>query len=114
MRLSPNYPEVALKPWISKGVWVSIKKKKKLYKKAYPNGSPLDIFIYKRYSNCLTKVKKAAKRKHYIKQFENCKYDQLKTWKIITELVYTLKSKENDSFTLLNINNQVIVNSYTL
>ena len=54
---------LALKPWIS------IKKKQKLYKKAYPNGSPLDIFIYKKYSNCLTRVKRAAKRKHYIKQY---------------------------------------------
>ena len=44
----------------------------------------------------------------YIKQIENCTYDQLKTWKIIRELVYTWKSKENDSFTLLNINNQEI------
>ena len=56
--------------------------------------SPLDIFIYKKYSNCLTRVKKAAKRMHYIKQFENCKYDQLKTWKIIRELVYTSKPKK--------------------
>ena len=45
---------------------------------------------------------------HYIKQFENCKYDQLKTWKIIRELVYTSKPKNNDSFTLLNVNNQEI------
>ena len=65
---SRRKPKIALKPWISKGVWISIKKKQKLYKTADPNGSPLDIFIDKKYSNCLTRIKKAAKRMHYIKQ----------------------------------------------
>ena len=51
---------------------------------------------------------------HYFKQFENCKYNQLKTWKIIKELVYTSKPKENDSFTSLNINNQEIDDLYTI
>ena len=37
--------KLALKPWISKGVWISIKKIQKLYKNAYPNGSPLDILF---------------------------------------------------------------------
>ena len=113
-KLSRRKSKLALKPWIAKGVWVSIKKKQKLYKKAYPNGSPLDIFIYKKYSNCLTRVKKAAKRMHYIKQFENCKYDQLKTWKIIRELVYTSKLKKNDSFALLNVNNREIDDAYAI
>ena len=51
---------------------------------------------------------------HYIKQFENCKYDQLKTWKIIRELVYTLKLKKNDSFALLNVNNREIDDPYAI
>ena len=106
--------KLALKPWISKGVWISIKKKQKLYKKTHPNGSPLDIFIYKKYSNCLMRVKKAAKRMHYIKQFEKCKYNQLKPWKIIRELVYTSKPKKNDSFASLNVNNQEIDDPYTI
>ena len=51
---------------------------------------------------------------HYIKQFDNCKYDQLKTWKIIKELVYTSKPKKNDSFTLLNVNNREIDDPYSI
>ena len=47
-KFSRRKSKLALKPWISKGVWVSIKKKQKLYKKAYPNSSPLNIFIYKK------------------------------------------------------------------
>ena len=50
---------------------------------------------------------------HYIKRFENCWYDQLKTSKIIRELVYTSKPKENDSFTSLNVNNQELDDPYT-
>ena len=88
-KLSKRKSKLALKPWISKGVWISIKKKQKLYKKAYPNGSPLDIFIYKKYSNCLTRIKKAAKK--CIKQFENCKCDRLKTWKLL-ESSYILRN----------------------
>ena len=51
---------------------------------------------------------------HCIKRFENCKYDLLKSWKIIRELVYTSNPKENNSFTSLNISNQEIGDSYTI
>ena len=49
---------------------------------------------------------------HCIKKFEGCNYDVLNAWKIIRELVYTSKSKENLSFTSLNINNQEIDDPY--
>ena len=70
--------------------------------------------MYKKFNNCLTRVTKAAKRMHYIKQFEDCKYDQLKSWKIIRELVYIRNLKITTLFTLLNINNQEIYDPYTI
>ena len=51
---------------------------------------------------------------HYIKQFEDCKYDQFKTWKIIREHVYTSKTKNNHYFPSLNFNNQEIDDPYTV
>ena len=51
---------------------------------------------------------------HYIKLVKNCKYDRLKTWKIIRELVYTSKPKENDLFIALDINNQEVDDPYTI
>ena len=60
-KLSRRKSKLAIKPWISKGVWVSIKKKQKLYKKAYPNGSPRDIFITKNIAIAWRGLKKPQK-----------------------------------------------------
>ena len=50
------------KPWITKGLLISIKRKQKLHKTHYIFGSIYEKLYYKRYSNLLTKVKNLAKK----------------------------------------------------
>ena len=44
------------KPWITKGILISIKNKQKLYAKCYKSGSEFEKWLYKTYANKLTKV----------------------------------------------------------
>ena len=50
------------KSWISKGLYVSIRKKQKLYKTHYLRESNNQKAFYKRFANLLTKLKTAAKK----------------------------------------------------
>ena len=49
------------KPWISKGILKSIKRKQIMHKTHFINGSMSDKHFYKRYTNLLTRVKSLAK-----------------------------------------------------
>ena len=53
--LSQKQRKLKLKPWITKGILVTIKKKHKLYKSHFLNGSDVHKQFYKKYANKLTK-----------------------------------------------------------
>ena len=59
------------KPWITKGVFTSIRKKQKLYKSHFLSGISSSITYYKKYSNLLTKLKNVAKRLYYKERLAN-------------------------------------------
>ena len=61
-KLSRKQKRLINKPWITKGLLISIKKKQKMHKTHYIKGSPIDKICYKTYSNVLTKVKNLAKK----------------------------------------------------
>jgi len=84
------------KPWISKGLITSARKKHKLYHrmKRSPNNAELEN-KYKTYRNILTKLLKAAKKKYYFNKFLSVKNNINKTWKSIEqkhEYVYAQKN----------------------
>ena len=58
------------KPWITKGLLISIRKKQKLYKTHFLRGSDAEKEIYKRYSNKLNEVKYILKKKNLNREFE--------------------------------------------
>ena len=49
------------KPWITKGIYTSIRRKQKLYVSHFLNGSEVHKRFYKTYANKLTKIKTLAK-----------------------------------------------------
>ena len=49
------------KPWISKGIFQSIKEKQRLFKTHFLSGDPLKIKYHKVFNNKLTKIKDLAK-----------------------------------------------------
>ena len=64
-KLSRKQKRLINKPWITKGLLISIKKKQKMHKTHYIKVSPIDKLCYKTYSNVLTKVKNLAKKLYY-------------------------------------------------
>ena len=68
------------KPWITKGLLKSVKRKQKVRKTYYINGSTDERKFYKSYCNTLTRIKTVAKQLFYKTQFDVHKHDPKKTW----------------------------------
>ena len=81
-------------PWLSRGLLKSINQKHKLYRN-YKRGI-IPFQLYNNYDKKLKTVLKLAKRKYYIKKFDDFKNDTKNTWKLINKLVNKdCKNKNN-------------------
>ena len=84
------------KPWLSKGILISIQQKNLLYKKALKLNGSNTWAQYKVYRNKLTHIKKYAKRL-YIKNLMNGnKHDTSSLWKIINKIIHLKNVKKNN------------------
>ena len=61
-RASLKKHELLKKPWITKGILISIKNKQKMHKYNFLNGNDAQKLLFKTYSNKLTKVKRLSKK----------------------------------------------------
>ena len=97
------------KPWITKGILISIKKKQKLFKTHFLSKEAQKIKQYKIYNNKLTKIKETAKKEYFISQFNMYKGNIKTTWKLIGMLV---NKKMNARTTINNLifNNKCYTN----
>ena len=78
----------AKKPWITKGILKSIRKKQNLYcKYKRSNFNSLSGDRYKKFRNILTLVIKNAKRNYYSDILKQNRHDTRKTWQTINELL---------------------------
>ena len=93
-KLSCKQKRLINKPWVTKGLLISIKKKQKMHKTHYIKGSPIDKICYKTYSNVLTKVKNLAKKLYYHHKLNEYSDNPKKTWDILRTLLPT-KSNSN-------------------
>ena len=75
------------KPWVSKAILVSIKRRHKLFKTHFWSNGPRKQREYKTYSNKLSKIIKAAHKSYLSKQFELNRDNIKGTWKIIGSLI---------------------------
>ena len=76
------------KPWITKGLLISIKRKQKMHKSHFIHGSTDDKKFYKLYSNLLTKLEDLAKKAHCHHLIEEHKRYPKKTWKVLSSLAF--------------------------
>ena len=81
------------KPWISKCILVSIKKKQKLHKVYHFCGFSKEKLYYKRCNNLLTKIKTAAKKFYFTKELKLNLHDPSKMWKILREILPSNKQQ---------------------
>ena len=60
------------KPWITKGLLTSIKKKRRMFKSHFLSGEENKKSFYKVYSNKLTKLKTLSKKLYYTSKLDEC------------------------------------------
>ena len=78
--------KLSLKPWITKGIYTSIKTKNRLFRTCYKHGDSNKLLLYKSYSNKLTHLKKISKRQYYNNLFNEHRNNKTETWKIKSRL----------------------------
>ena len=81
------------KPWFTKGLAKSIRKKNMLYQSFLNNPNSSNENAYKSYKNKLTHSLRVAKRLYYEKQIEKLKSNVKATWKVLNEILYRNKGK---------------------
>ena len=59
--LSRKQKKLVKKPWLTNGIWTSIKNKQRLCKMWFLEENSYERSFYKKYNNCLTRVKKTPK-----------------------------------------------------
>ena len=76
------------KPWLSKGLLLSIKRRQKMFKSCFLSRYPEKVNPYKRYNNKLNKLKEpVAKKNYFIAQFNLYKQNIKATWGLIGMLI---------------------------
>ena len=86
-KLSQKQTKLFKKPWITKGILVSIRNKQKMYVTNFTNGDTEQTTFYKRYCNKLNKIKKISRRMHYEKSIKENKDSSYETWKCIRSVI---------------------------
>ena len=82
------------KPWLTKGILASIKKKHKLFKSHFLTNDPDKIRQYKTFNNKLNRIKLQAKRNYFESQFAINKGNIKATWKLIGMIINRGKKKK--------------------
>ena len=85
-KLSRKQKSFLYKPWITKGMKVSIKRKNKLYKRSVSCSESIAIQNYKIYRAVLTKIKIQAKQNYYSDLAVRYGNNKSKTWRLINDI----------------------------
>ena len=104
-KLTKAESKLKSKPWLTRGIMTSIKKKNKIYKKFIKakNSTEKNILCneFKHYRNLVTKLSRISKAKSY-HHFTDHKKNMLKTWEGIKLLVNKNK-RNNKTVNRLNV-----------
>ena len=96
------------KPWLTRSLLKSIKRKNILYKQSLQKPSTDRELKYKKYKNKLTQSLRLAKRLYYETKLEESKKSNMKsTWRILNEVINRKKMNTSKSVTFSQ-NNQNI------
>ena len=66
--LSRRQRKLKFKPWITKGILVSIENENSMFKSHFTNGTKKQLSYFKSYSNKLTKIKANAKKIYFFNE----------------------------------------------
>ena len=74
------------RPWITQGLYISLKTKNKLYKKYLANPTPMNKFTYVKFKNKFVHLTKLAEKEYYVNNFIKSKNNPRNTWSLIKSL----------------------------
>ena len=96
------------KPWLTKGILASIKKKHKLFKSHFLSNDPDKISEYKAFNNKLNRIKLQAKKNYFDSQFAINKGNIKATWKLI-DMIINRGTKKKTLISKLLYNNKSFI-----
>ena len=82
------------KPWISKTLLNSVKKKNNLYKNFLKTKSEAQLSEYNIYKNKLQLIIRNAVKQYYSDKITECKGNMSKTWKVLNNIIEGKKQKQ--------------------
>ena len=104
VKLSRKQVRLYNRPWITRGILVSIKNKQRLYQSHFLNGTTDTIGYFKQYANKLKRVKRMSKAMHYKNKFEEIKHNPKEIWKTVNSVLHPKRNNDSTTHISLNIN----------
>ena len=93
-RLSRKQKKFASKPWITKGILISIWKKNATFRTHFIKGNLAEKTLFWLYSNTLTRIKALAKKIYFCSEFARNIKNPRKTWEIIRSALQCKPNRE--------------------
>ena len=107
-KISNKEKKGLLKPWITRGIKVSIKVRDKLLRKSTRTKSDSLYKEYKYYRNLITRLKKTSFNNYYSDKFQSHFKDKKKTWETVNEITNHKVRKKTQIASLKDEKGQVI------
>jgi len=106
-KASKKKQKLLAKPWLTKIILISIKRKQQLYKTDYVNGNEVSKYLYKMYANKLTKIIAISKKFYYRDQLTKLINNPRQIWNLINSLLHN-RNKHKTFPTKIQLNNECL------
>ena len=112
--VSRKHKRLLQKPWITKGIFTSIRHKQKLYNTHYKSGDTLKIDFYKRYANKLTHLKTISKKNYFHDEINEHRSNPKKLWETLRLILPASKkhTRFSDAPTKLRHEGKIVENVF--
>ena len=102
------------KPWITKGLKISIKNNHRLYRRSLRENDSLTNTRYKKYKNELRKCLKIAEEKYYNQLFDDTKHSAYNLWKNLGPVLNTKNIKKSHGINKLYCDGRFVTDSNSI
>ena len=110
--LSRKQKKLSQKPWITKGILTSIKKKRAMFKSHFLSDNLEKKLYFKKYMNKLTKIKALSKKSYFTTELKINQKDPRKIWDILRSALPA--SSKRAPVTSLKINGRIVSNQQVI
>ena len=86
-RLSRRQQKLQSKPWLTKGIHISIRNRRVMFRPLFLQDNNSEKTFYQKYSNKLNKIIALSKKNHFSSTLDKAKNDPKKTWDLICSVL---------------------------